>query len=208
MKDYILKFNIKSIIHFEKLARKAFSRLDYSDYKDILRLIYCCYYCNNEDFTYTYDAFEKVILNNQKLSQKVLKQFHKTVELQEQFSTKQEVSDEPSLEVHQEAELFIYKIIPILTANCGLDINYILNEMSLEDVGSYINNYNSTKQEELQLQRLWCYYSILPHVGKKLKSPKDLILFNWEKDEEAIRSKSIADEYKDKLEDILKNAKL
>jgi hypothetical protein len=154
MKDYILKLNIKSIIHFEKLAHKAFSRLDYSDHSDILKLIYCCYYCNNEEFTYTYEAFEKVILNNQKLSQKVLNQFQKVVQLQEQFSTKSTVSDESSLEVHQESELFIHKVIPILTTHCGLDITYILNEMPLDDVGSYINYYNSAKQEELQLQRL------------------------------------------------------
>lgn len=50
--------------------------------------------------------------------------------------------------------------------------------MQLDDIGLYVDHYNITRQQQLQLDRLWCYYTILPHIGKKLKSPKDLLLFN------------------------------
>jgi hypothetical protein len=80
--------------------------------------------------------------------------------------------------------------------------------MQLDDIGLYVDHYNTTRQQQLQLDRLWCYYNILPHIGKKLKSPKDLILFNWEKDESEKTAKELADEYADKLKEILDNAKL
>lgn len=205
MKEFVLKLNIKALIHFEKLTGKSFSDIDFEDYKDSLKLIYCCYYCNNEDFTYTYDSFEKVVLNNQKQSQKIFNQFNKIVILQNQFTSYRERVNSTE---ENTGKIYVHKLIPILVTNCGLDINYILNEMPVDEIGLYISNYNINKQEELQLQRLWSFYSILPHIGKKLKSPKDLILFNWEKEEEINKSKAIADEYSDKLKDILKNAKL
>lgn len=208
--DYTLKLNIKAIVHFEKLIGKPFIQMDYNELSVVSKLIYCCLYTNNADFEFTYDAFETVILKNTKLSDKIFKQFFKIVELQKQFSNFEQPAIQGNSETIQSEnnDLYIYKIIPILVTNCGLDINYILNEMGLDEIGLYIDNYNTNRQQELQLQRLWCYYSILPHIGKKLNSPKDLMLFNWEKEESKIDAKALADEYSDKLKDILKNANL
>lgn len=206
MNKYVLKLNIKALIHFEKLTGRSFSDINYEDYNDLLKLIYCCYYCNNEDFTYKYEVFEKVVLNNKKISVEIFNQFNKIVTLQNQFSSLREVN---SVTTEENSEgIYINKLIPILVTNCGLDINYILNEMPIDDIGLYISNYNNNRKEELQLQRLWSFYSILPHTGKKLKSPKELILFNWEIEEDINKSKAIADEFSDKLGDILKNAKI
>lgn len=207
MEKYSIKLNIKAIVYFEKLSSKPFLKIDYSDLKELSQLVYCCLYANNEDFDYSYEAFESVITSNKRIAEKLIKQFFKVVELEKQFFKKEEPKEQ-GINTTENSDLYIYKIIPILVTNCGLDINWVQNDMQLDDIGLYVDHYNITRQQQLQLDRLWCYYTILPHIGKKLKSPKDLLLFNWEKDESEKTSKALADEYTDKLKEILGNAKL
>ena len=48
----------------------------------------------------------------------------------------------------------------------------------------YVEYYNNQNKSKLEMDRLWTYYTMLPHINtKKIKSPKDLIKFNWEVDD-------------------------
>ena len=59
-----------------------------------------------------------------------------------------------------------------------------LNEyegISLSAFFNKLDGFENRKREQLLYDRLWAYYSIVPHV-KNIKKPTDLIKFEWEKD--------------------------
>ena len=122
MEKYSIKLNIKAIVYFEKLSSIPFLKIDYSDFKELSQLIYCCIYANNDDFNYSYEAFESVITSNKRIAEKLLNRFFKVVELEKQFFKKEEPTEEGSNST-ENSDLYIYKIIPILVTNCGLNIN-------------------------------------------------------------------------------------
>lgn len=69
----------------------------------------------------------------------------------------------------------------------GIDAHYIMNELSIIDLPYLIEAISRTKLKDMESQRLWTYLSILPHVdSSKLKSPKDIMPFPWDIDQEAI----------------------
>jgi hypothetical protein len=122
MEKYKLKLNIKAIVYFEKLSSIPFLKIDYSDLKELSQLIYSCLYANSDDFDHSYEAFESVMSSNKRIAEKLLNRFFKVVELEKQFFKKEEPTEEGSNST-ENSDLYIYKIIPILVTNCGLDIN-------------------------------------------------------------------------------------
>ena len=66
----------------------------------------------------------------------------------------------------------------------GLDAHFVLYEMKLFEIGDYLKAIDEHKKEQMERDRLWTFYTILPHVDhKKLKKPQDLMPFPWEKEE-------------------------
>jgi hypothetical protein len=53
--------------------------------------------------------------------------------------------------------------------------------MSIEEVASVLSANNKKKQEQLELNRMGWYYSLIAPGMSKVQEPKDLVVFEWEK---------------------------
>ena len=172
-----IKLTINSIIKVEQLLDKPFGDIDFSNEKDLMSLLYCVVLSNNDE-AFTYDEFLG-ICENKKLFKKMMLAFEKESKAISQFQKK---TEKETVETDQEPA-FIKDLVSMLILE-GLDIDYVLNRMSINDISMYVEAYERKKKETLESQRLWTYISILPHIdGKKIKSPQDLYPFPWEMEE-------------------------
>lgn len=167
---------IKAIIRWEQLRKKSFSLMDYTDKDDVDSLLYTATICNNEGEMYTLDVFRQ-ILSNEELTRKMVHALERETAVLRQFQKEQEVTD---LNKNETNPAMIGELVSTLVLS-GLDAHYALEEMELCDLPMYIEAYDRKKKEELENNRFWTYFNILPHIdGKKLPSPRDLYSFPWE----------------------------
>lgn len=169
--------NMKAIIRWEQLRQKSFSLMDYENKDDIDALMYTT--MADEAGQYTFDAFRH-ILSNEKFTSKIIAALENQTKVLNQFQPKIAHNDvkpedwEPGL---------ISDLLATLILS-GLDACYVLEEMSLADLPIYIRAYENKKKEDMENNRLWTYFTMLPHIdAKKLKNgAKDLITFPWEQE--------------------------
>jgi len=187
---YNLKLSIKAICLFEDLTGVPFSRC-FNENDNILPLIYCVLYSHPENkINVTYKELLP-FLSNEKILEPIAIGIKKEIDMLNQFEAHRDTSTDDAIDLsdtstnevqNENNDVFMKDIVPILTMDCGLDINYVMNEMKYTDVDSFIKYREKKHENELEEQRLWTFYSILPHVDtKKLKKPEDLIKFPWEK---------------------------
>lgn len=196
MENVKIKINIKTFLNYEKLTKKSFTNVDYSNEEDLTLLLYSCFIANN-NYKFTLESFISFLGNNKSFADTITNSFKEEVEFSKQFLTESTEESTSSTE-----DYYIKDVIPILVMNCNLDINYVLYELELTDIHTFMEAYNNQVQQKMELDRLWCYFGMLPHVdGKKLKSPKDLFKFSWEDEKVSLMSV-------DELDEVLKNNKL
>lgn len=202
MKDLKLNFNIKALLLYERLTGESFFSIDYEDSEQFKKLLYCCLISGSVT-KYTYEVFENMINSSKKIASVLMNEFKEIIEFNKQF-----ISDIANQNKNNQSESSkLADIIPILVKDCNLSIYYVMNDMQIQEIPTFINYSNRVKQEDLQLQRFWAYLTILPHTGKKLKSPKDLITFNWEEEEQTAKAQKLTEFYEDSLDDILEKGK-
>lgn len=186
-----IKPNFKAIRYFERLTNVSFLELENKP-ELVLQYLYCCLIAHPENnFNMTYE--EAVIQFFPKHAVQLIEQFSREMTIINQFkdSGEEETNmDDSSINLDDKASpkeketMFLSSLIPILVCDCGLDVNYVLNELEYTDAELYIKSNLDHKREQMENQRFWTYLTILPHVGgKKLKEPKDLIEFPWEKEQ-------------------------
>jgi hypothetical protein len=186
-----IKPNFKAIRYFERLTNVSFLELENKP-ELVLQYLYCCLIAHPENnFNLTFDEAVKSFFP--KYAAQLIEQFAREMTFINQFKdTQEEVIDEADSSINlqkksspkEKETVFLSSLIPILVYDCGLDINYVLNEMDYTDSELYIKSDIEHKREQMENQRFWTYLTILPHVGgKKLKEPKDLIEFPWEKEQ-------------------------
>jgi len=194
-----IKLNIKSIIKFEQFTNKSFNEIDYTNTDDLMKLLYCIVLSNNPEL-FTYDEFIE-LSNNKKISKEITEKFSKEIKLIELFTSK-EVKEETTVEPTDKVTIYIKDIVALLIVNTGIDANYVMNEMEINDIPLYMTAYNNKVKEQMESSRLWTYLSILPHIDStKINSPSKLYPFPWEieiqQKEEKAEFKSMADELPD-----------
>jgi hypothetical protein len=147
-----IKLNIKSIIKFEQFTNKSFNEIDYTNADDLLKLMYCIVLSNNPD-VFTYEEFLELI-KSKKISKTISDKFNKEIKLIELFSNN-EIKDEVVEEQQPEREkTYIKDIAAILVVNAGLDINFVMNEMSINDISLYMEAYNNSVKQQMESSRL------------------------------------------------------
>lgn len=67
----------------------------------------------------------------------------------------------------------------LVVYNCGIDPCYFYDEMTIAEVQAVVDNYNLNYQNQWNQTR-WLGYINCLNAGNKLKSPQELITFNWE----------------------------
>lgn len=179
--DPKVKLNIQSIIRWEQLRGKSFSLMDYSDKDDVDALLYTTIVCNNEGKMYTFEVFRHT-LSNEKITREMVMALERETAVLAQFQKKQKEDD---IANHDVTPGMIGELVATLIM-AGLDAHYALEEMELCDLPVYIDAYERRKKEQMESDRLWTYYKILPHIdASKLKNGvRDLITFPWEEMED------------------------
>ena len=167
------KLNLQAIRVAERLLKKPFGEFDLSDEETVLTLMYAMVSENNDEVM-TFDQF-KSILDMGKIGMKVQRAVSDEMAYIDQF--KEEVSDK------EEKAPYMGDLAALLIT-FGLDAHFVLYEMKLFEMGDYLKAIDEHKKEQIERDRLWTFYTILPHVDqKKLKKPQDLMPFPWEKEE-------------------------
>lgn len=167
------KLNLQAIRVAERLLKKPFGEFDLTDEETVLTLMYAMVSENNDEVM-TFDQF-KSILNMGKIGIKVQRAVSDEMAYIDQF--KEEVSDK------EEKAPYMGDLAALLIT-FGLDAHFVLYEMKLFEIGDYLKAIDEHKKEQMERDRLWTFYTILPHVDhKKLKKPQDLMPFPWEKEE-------------------------
>lgn len=209
--EYNLKLSIKAICYFEQLTNTPFSK--YMQKPDnILPLIYSVLVAHPENnFNLPYEQ-AIVFLSNDKILDPVATGIKQELDFINQFSRHRDsmldtaVPDSSSTNVepssNDDSAVFMCDIIPVLVGDCGLDINYVMNEMNYTDIDSFIHYREQKHQSELEEKRLFTYLIMAPHVdSKKIKKPEDILPFPWEKE---FKQKKFNSEVKD-ISEKLKN---
>lgn len=198
-----IKLNIKSIIKFEQFTNKSFNEIDYTNADDLLKLMYCIVLSNNPE-VFTYEEFLELI-KSKKISKTISDKFNKEIKLIELFSNK-EIKDEVVEEQQPEREkTYIKDIAAILVVNAGLDINFVMNEMSINDISLYMESYNNNVKQQMESSRLWTYLTLLPSLDSKVNSPVKLYPFPWELEAQVEQDKIALKSMADELPDIFKS---
>lgn len=198
-----VKLNIKSIIKFEQFTNKSFNEIDYTNADDLLKLMYCIVLSNNPE-VFTYEEFQELI-KSKKISKAISDKFNKEIKLIELFSNK-EIKDEVVEEQQPDrGKTYIKDIAAILVVNAGLDINFVMNEMSINDISLYMEAYNNSVKQQMESSRLWTYLTLLPNLDSKVNSPVKLYPFPWELEAQVKQDEAELKIMTDELPDIFKS---
>jgi hypothetical protein len=112
--------------------------------------MYCIVLSNNPE-VFTYEEFLELI-KSKKISKTISDKLSTEIKLIDLFANKEvkEVTEEqPEREV-----IFIKDIAAILVVNVGLDINFVMNEMSINDISLYMEAYNKSVKQQMESSRL------------------------------------------------------
>jgi hypothetical protein len=206
-----IKLNIKSMIKYELLTKKSYNNIDYNDVDDVMNLLYCIVVSNN-DIIMLYEEFYDIMKNGNKLSKEISEKFLKLLSYTNQFvANENEIKENENKEDKKNENkeiVYIKDIASYLVVYLKMDVNYVMNELGIEELHLYIDAYNKKRKEELEEERLFAYLTMLPHIDtKKFDSPKKIYPFFWELEEENEEIKKTDEEIKNNFDEIMKNSK-
>ena len=190
---------IKNIIRYEQLSGKSFSDFDSSNENDVITLLYCI-----ELPKETFEVYKKTAKVAEKALFNEIKKINDEMVLINQFSTVQ--SDESTAESDTKKHEMVSNIVAALIYG-GLDAHFVMEEMEIADLPLFIKGLETKKKEKLENWRLWTFFTVLPHVGKGISKPQDLIKFTWEEDTEKQEAAKTLEDSKD-LFDAFMNGKI
>ena len=174
-----LAFNFKALMMFEKLSGESYFNINEVNY---VFLLYSMYMVKHPYLNMTLMDFANIFGSNKKVTKQLLKEFEEYMVYIRQFtsSNKTEVVDSKDKDV-EKANTTITDIVMYLITTCGIDPHYVMYEMELWEIEPYMKFAEMNKKESLEMDRLWTYLNILPHIDtKKCNSPDKLLPFPWE----------------------------
>lgn len=188
-----LKLSIKSIVLFEKMTNIPFSDISFSEESIIndpevfLKLLYCILLSHEENnINFTFEDACKNIFNDENL---VLFSsiINNDMNILNQFINQQikEIDSTPlKANKHQEKKsVYMKDLVPILILDCGLNPEYVLNDLSYTDIDMYFKYREDKHKNDLEEKRLFTFLTVLPHIdGKKIRTPQKFYSFPWEKE--------------------------
>ena len=174
-----LAFNFKALMMFEKLSGESYFNINEVNY---VFLLYSMYMVKHPYLNMTLIDFANIFGSNKKVTKQLLKEFEEYMVYIRQFtsSNKTEAVDEGGAD-DKNAHTTITDIVMYLITACGIDPHYVMYEMELWEIEPYMKFAEMNKKESLEMDRLWTYLNISPHIDtKKCKSPDKLLPFPWE----------------------------
>ena len=193
LSQYKFRLNIKSCCLYEQITGKNFLKLSSED--DVMVLVYCCLVTNNPSLMMTYKVFQTLI-SDKKVSRWISREYDKISDFNSQL--KQRVVNEPEENEKKDEEpeeLTMTDIASTLVIRYGMDAHYVMFEMELWEIEPYLKAADIQRKSDLVTQRFWTYLTIAPNINtKKVKSPEELVPFDWEKKERDKKTRKNLDE--------------
>lgn len=176
--DYTIRLNLKTCCLYEQIFGKNFLKM--SDAEDALELMYCCVVANNPSLLMTFNTF-KTFIQDKKVAKWIEKQYTRISEYNSQIQIKGKENSTEEKDGEEVEELAMTDIASSLIVRYGIDPHYVMYEMELWEIQPYLNQADIQRKADLISQRFWTYLTIAPHIdGKKIKSPEELVPFEWE----------------------------
>jgi hypothetical protein len=193
---YNIKLTLKAIIRAEQLLGKPFNDIDYTSEADVLALLYCAVLANNKE-RFTFEAF-KIIVQNDNQYKAILSAFEDETKIIAQFNR---MDSRPGDDTPEKgAKQYISDLAGTLIMS-GVSAEYILNEAELSDLLFLVKAYDTMRRERMERERMWTFYSILPHINsKKIKDPSDMIAFPWEREKKRAEGEALIEAQRDEFQ--------
>ncbi|WP_321331886.1 hypothetical protein [uncultured Bacteroides sp.] len=164
-----MRLTIKGIIRAEQLLKKPFNDINYNNEHDLLCMLYCI---SGEQCTL--EVYKEAIRN--KYLREQVKELERYSKVMQQFTEESPKKEGKSGYLSELAGMLIVS---------GIDANYVMNELELQDISFIVKAIEKKKKEELEEHRLWTYFQIAPHIDTKkgVNSPRTMYTFPWESEE-------------------------
>ncbi len=173
-----MRLNLKVISIYEGIKRKSFSEFDLNSEDDFLLLLYAMNEAE-QNKKESFESFKSIMKVNGGLLKELSAECTQIYLYNKQFEDKRQEDDEKE---RQEDKPLLSKLSSTLIA-LGLDAHFVLYDLELWQLSSLAESLEEKKREQWERERLWTYFSILPHVGSKcFESPQNLFRFPWEEE--------------------------
>ena len=188
--QYKLRLNIKACCLYEQITGNNFLKMSTVD--DMLELVYCCLVTNNPSLLMTYKVFQTLV-KDKKVSNWINKEYGRLSEFSAQIKSSiktDEKVEEGDEEAEDAEEVTMTDVAAALIVRHGVDAHYVMYDMDLWEIEPFMNAADVQRKSDLITQRFWTYLTIAPNIDtKKVKSPEDLVPFEWEKRGEEAKKK-------------------
>ena len=188
-----VKLNIAAIRIAEALLKKPFGKFDLTDEEETTTIIYGMVLANNDE-SFSYDTF-KTMLNQKNTAKIITNGVRREFEVIKQFSSEGKEDENPPYIGELASTLIVY----------GIDADFVNYKMRIFEITDYLKAIDERKKEQMEDSRFWTYLNILPHVGKKIKSPQDLITFPWEAQDKKLRDERELERISELFEKFIKS---
>ena len=173
--------------------------MNYGNENDIVSLFYVCQQADAEKMPLS--EFKRNLTDES--VRNMITDFEKQTIIDAQF---QVAEKKKSNESENADPVYVKDIAAIIIMN-GLDVHFALNEMELYDLPMFLNAYDQKIRHSLESSRLWAFMQVLPHLSKKVKTPKDLYPFSWEIEDQKEQSEKELEEGKATFYAFMKSGK-
>lgn len=187
-----LKLNLKAICLFEGLRNKSYQEIQMDDEEDVVAFLYAMNMGGKGEECTLREMREA--LRSKAVFQSTRRQFEMEMEVAEQVRIHcEEVAATPvggeDRQPHRVSDM-VYMII----AN-GIDAHYVMYDMNIWELPSMVRAIENKKREDVEMQRLLTYYTIMPHIDiSKAKTIKDIVPLPWEIDKTAESAEEIEED--------------
>lgn len=182
---YKMDLTVKAICLFERLAGKSFFLMD-MDMDDSMVLVYSIFCVSNPQLKLTQDMFSYMCGNNRRIMKWVAGQYRELMEqtapeLAAGTDEEKEADDADNKPQEETRILTVTDMATSLVIDYGMDAHYVMYEMNLWELKPFFEAADTHVKRRMEEERLWAYIGVAPHIdGKKIKSPEQLLPFQWE----------------------------
>ena len=216
------RLTVRAVVMFENMTGVRINDAGRSaDPELAAKLLYCCLAANGLDMPY-----EKALpLLAGPAGERWAEQLADANEMDRQFAppaddnggdgidgsdARSDARSDASGDAKAENEPWTRDIVPVLVKDCGLDIQYVLDDMRYSDIPIFLRYREQRMRAETEDKRLWVYLIAAPNFNpKKRVTPESFLPLPWEKEKKILDFKKNSAAMTEKLREfgILKDKK-
>lgn len=204
-KPFNLKLTVGAAIRWEQITGRSFYEMDCTQEQDVRRLLYCMLLISGSEIgATTFDVFEE-LLEDKKVATGLWKSFQTECERVGHFTKSAQQFKSEGENSGKEIEQRIEDIAAMLVISGGLSIEYVMREMLLGDLASYLKAYRHKTEQQMEADRFLAFHVMRPHMDtKKFDSPRKVCIFPWEAEAEAKHAARVLKQEKDTFEKFMR----